>query len=121
MAERVLVTGGAGYLGSVLCEHLLDAGHEVTVLDNLMYGEQSVFHLAAHPKFNFVFGDARDEATVKRLVQQAEVIIPLACVVGAPACDRDPLLAKTVNFEAVRQINRARSSSQLLVYPTTNS
>jgi nucleoside-diphosphate-sugar epimerase len=121
MPERVLITGGAGYLGSILCEHLLDRGFEVTVLDNLMYGEQSIFHLAAHPRFNFVFGDARDEATVKKLVQDAEVIIPLAAIVGAPGCDRDPLLAKTVNLDAIRFINRARSASQLIVYPTTNS
>jgi nucleoside-diphosphate-sugar epimerase len=121
MADRVLITGGAGYLGSILSEHLLDRGFAVTVLDNLMYGEQSVFHLAANPNFNFVFGDARDEATVKKLVQEAEVIIPLAAIVGAPACDRDPLLAKTVNLEAIRLINRARSASQLIVYPTTNS
>ena len=121
MADRVLITGGAGYLGSILSEHLLARGFEVTVLDNLMYGEQSIFHLAAHPKFNFVFGDARDEATVKRLVQEAEVIIPLAAIVGAPACDRDPILARTVNLDAIRLINRARSASQLIVYPTTNS
>jgi nucleoside-diphosphate-sugar epimerase len=121
MPDRVLITGGAGYLGSILSEHLLAWGFEVTVLDNLMYGEQSIFHLAAHPQFNFVFGDARDEATVKRLVQEAEVIIPLAAIVGAPACDRDPILAKTVNLDAIRLINRARSSSQLVVYPTTNS
>src|SRR5581483_6407206 len=120
-AERVLITGGAGYLGSILSEHLLGKGFEVTVLDNLMYGEQSVFHLAAHPKFNFFFGDARDETTVKKLVQDAEVIIPLAAIVGAPACDRDPLLAKTVNLDAIRLINRARSASQLMIYPTTNS
>ncbi len=106
MADRVLITGGAGYLGSILSEHLLARGFEVTVLDNLMYGEQSVFHLAAHPKFNFVFGDARDEATVKELVQEAEAIVPLAAIVGAPACDRDPLLAKTVNLDAIRLINR---------------
>jgi nucleoside-diphosphate-sugar epimerase len=121
MADRVLITGGAGYLGSILSEHLLARGFEVTVLDNLMYGEQSVFHLAAHPKFNFVFGDARDETTVKELVQEAEAIVPLAAIVGAPACDRDPLLAKTVNLDAIRLINRVRSSQQLLIYPTTNS
>ena len=120
MADRVLITGGAGYLGSILSEHLLARGFEVTVLDNLMYGEQSIFHLAAHPKFNFVFGDARDEATVKRLVQEAEVIIPLAAIVGAPACDRDPILARTVNLDAIRLINRARSARPLIVYPSTN-
>jgi nucleoside-diphosphate-sugar epimerase len=121
MADRVLVTGGAGYLGSVLCETLLTQGYRVTVLDNLLFGEQSLFHLAARPEFDFVFGDARDEATVKKLVREAEVVIPLAAVVGAPACDRDPILAKTVNLDAVRLINKLRSKDQILVYPTTNS
>jgi nucleoside-diphosphate-sugar epimerase len=121
MAERVLVTGGAGYLGSVLCETLLDQGYRVTVLDCLLFGEQSLFHLAARPEFDFVFGDARDEATLKRLVREADVLIPLAAVVGAPACDRDPYLARTVNLDAVRLLNKLRSKDQALVYPTTNS
>jgi nucleoside-diphosphate-sugar epimerase len=121
MADRVLITGGAGYLGSILCETLLSQGYRVTVLDNLMFGEQSLFHLAANPDFEFIFGDARDEALVKRLVREADVLIPLAAIVGAPACDRDPFLARSVNFDAVRLINKARSSQQLLVYPTTNS
>ena len=69
---KVLVTGGAGYLGSILCEHLLDQGHSVVVLDNLLYGQHSVFHLCANPAFNFEYGDARDEATVARLVRQAD-------------------------------------------------
>ena len=121
MADRVLVTGGAGYLGSILCETLLSQGYRVTVLDSLMYGEQGLFHLAGTPDFDFVCGDARDESLVKRLVREADVVIPLAAIVGAPACDRDPLLARSVNFEAVRLINKARSASQLLIYPTTNS
>src|SRR5262249_30942926 len=115
MADRVLVTGGAGYLGSILCETLLSRGFHVTVLDNLMYGEQSLFHLAGHPDFEFVFGDARDEATVKRLLREADVVIPLAALVGAPACDRDPLLARSVNLDAIRLINKARSAQQLLL------
>jgi nucleoside-diphosphate-sugar epimerase len=121
MANCVLVTGGAGYLGSVLCEILLDHGYRVTVLDNLMYGEQGLFHLAARPGFDFVYGDVRDEAALKELVRQADAIVPLAAIVGAPACDRDPLLAKSVNFDAIRLINKLRSPSQALVYPTTNS
>jgi nucleoside-diphosphate-sugar epimerase len=121
MVERVLVTGGAGYLGSVLCEHLLARGYQVTVLDNLLYGEQNLYHLCGNPHFDFVYGDARDEEQVRRLVRSADAIIPLAAIVGAPACDRDPLLTRTVNLDAIRLINRVRSATQLIVYPTTNS
>ncbi len=121
MATRVLITGGAGYLGSVLCEHMLARGYHVTALDNLSFGEHNLFHLCANPRFEFVFGDARNEELVRRLVKDADAIVPLAAVVGAPACDRDPLLARSVNLDAVRLVNRVRSASQLLVYPTTNS
>jgi nucleoside-diphosphate-sugar epimerase len=119
--SRVLVTGGAGYLGSILCEHLLAAGHRVTVLDNLMYGQVSLFHLCAHPAFDFVVGDARDERQLAALLGETDVIIPLAAIVGAPACDRDPRLATSVNLEAIRLLNRLRSPRQLVVFPTTNS
>src|SRR3954468_314482 len=118
---RVLITGGAGYIGSILSEHLLAAGHQVTILDRLIYGEQCLYHLAANPNFDFVYGDARDEALVRRLVADADVIIPLAAVVGAPACDRDPLLTTSTNLEAVKLIDRLRSSEQLVIYPNTNS
>lgn len=119
--QNILITGGAGYLGSILTEHLLDEGYHVTVLDNLMYGEQNLFHLCANSDFNFVFGDARNEQLVASLVAKADVIIPLAAIVGAPCCDRDPLMATSVNLDAIRMINRLRSSSQLIIYPTTNS
>jgi nucleoside-diphosphate-sugar epimerase len=120
---RILITGGAGYLGSILCERLLEDSkdYDVTVLDNLIYSQHSLFHLCANPRFDFVFGDARDEQLVARLAKAADVIIPLAAIVGAPACDRDPLLARTVNLEAIQMVNRLRSPSQLVVYPTTNS
>lgn len=118
---RVLVTGGAGYLGSVLCEHLLAAGHRVTVLDALHHGVPSLLHLAAAPAFEFVRGDARDEAALGRLLADADAVIPLAAVVGAPACDRDPWLATSTNLDAIRALLRLRSPSQLVVYPTTNS
>jgi len=121
MTPHVLVTGGAGYLGSVLCEHLLDAGYRVTVIDNLMYGQHSLFHLCASPRFEFVPGDVRDERVMGTLVKKADVLIPLAAVVGAPACDRDPWLARSVNLEAVRLLNRLRNPHQLVVFPTTNS
>lgn len=118
---KVLITGGAGYLGSILAEHLLAAGLQVTVVDNLVYGQSGPFHLAAQPGFNFVFGDARDERIMSGLVSAADVIIPLAAVVGAPSCERDPVYARSLNLEAVQLLNRLRSPSQRLVFPTTNS
>ena len=121
MSERVLVTGGAGYLGSILCEHLLRAGHQVTVIDNLQARQPSLLHLCAQPQFEFHFGDARDERQVAPLLAAADVVIPLAAVVGAKACDRDPGAATSINLEAIRMINRIRSSQQRVIYPTTNS
>jgi len=108
-------------LGSILCEHLLDRGYQVTVLDTLEYGQHSLFHLCAEPRFDFVFGDARNEQALAPLVQAADVIIPLAAVVGAGACDRDPSRAKSVNVDAIRLLTRLRSPNQLIVYPNTNS
>lgn len=121
MSSKVLVTGAAGYLGSILCEHLLLAGYQVTAIDNLMYGESSLFHLCANSAFDFVHGDARDQELMQPLIEKADVIIPLAAIVGAPACQRDPWLAKSVNLEAIQLINSLRSPQQLLIYPTTNS
>lgn len=121
MKSNVLVTGAAGYLGSILCEHLLWAGYRVTALDNLMYRQQSLFHLCACPDFDFVRGDARDENLIRNLIKKAEILIPLAAIVGAPACDRNPQMAKAVNLEAIRLLNRLRSSNQLVIFPTTNS
>lgn len=119
--RRVLVTGVAGYIGSILTEHLLRAGHSVVGVDTLAFGGSSLFHLCAEPRFQFHRGDARDERLLKPLVREADVIIPLAAVVGAPACDLDPLTTRTLNADAVKMINRLRSPSQLLIYPTTNS
>jgi nucleoside-diphosphate-sugar epimerase len=121
MTLHILVTGGAGYLGSTLCQHLLNVGYRVTVIDNLMYGAHSLFHLCANPDFNFVLGDVRDESLIRGLVKNADVIIPLAAIVGASACDRDPWAATSINLDAVRMINRLRSPEQLMIYPTTNS
>jgi len=121
MAERILVTGGAGYLGSVICERLLAANHPVTVLDSLLYGPAALQHLCPNDLFEFVHGDARDERVVADLVKRHDVLLPLACIVGAPACDRDPWLARSVNVEAIRLLNRLRSPQQLVIFPTTNS
>lgn len=118
---KILVTGGAGYLGSVLCEHLLNHGYQVIAVDNLMYGQRSLFHLCANPHFQFAFGDVRDEGLMRDLVDQADALIPLAAIVGAAACDRDPGLARSINLEAVHLLNDLRSSHQLVIFPTTNS
>ena len=123
MAERILVTGGLGYLGSILCEHLLDAGYRVAALDNLMYGtgQQGLYHLCANPDFDFIKGDVRDEDTMRAALKSADVVINLAAIVGASACDRDPAMATSVNLEAVKLLNRLRSPNQLVVFPNTNS
>ncbi len=123
MSQRVLVTGGLGYLGSVLCEHLLDKGFRVKAVDNLLYGQgqQGLFHLCAHPEFDFVKGDVRDESLMKGAVKDVDVVIHLAAIVGASACDRDPGMAASVNLDSVKILNRLRSRQQLVIYPNTNS
>ncbi|HEV3259960.1 MAG TPA: NAD(P)-dependent oxidoreductase [Gemmataceae bacterium] len=123
MAERVLVTGGLGYLGSIVCEHLLDAGFHVTAVDNLMYAQaqQGLFHLCANPSFDFLRGDVRDEGVMRPALAEADVVIHLAAVVGATACDRDPVLARSVNLDAVHLLSRMRGAGQLVIFPNTNS
>jgi len=121
MHEKVLVTGGAGYIGSVLCGHLLDAGYQVVVLDNLMYGQSSLFHLCNNPNFTFIRGDARDDHLLATQVSKVDVIIPLAALVGAPACDADPNLAWSVNLGAIQTLNRIKADDQLVIFPNTNS
>lgn len=121
MATNVLITGGAGYLGSILSEHLLSRGYGVTVMDNLMYGQNGPFHLAANDRYHFIFGDARNEELMREQIRKADVLIPLAAIVGATACDRDPVAAQTINLGAIQLLNRLRSPNQLVVYPNTNS
>jgi len=120
-SPTVLITGVAGYLGCVVAEHLLAAGYRVIGVDNLTYGSAPLNHLCANPGFEFVREDARNEAAIAALVRKVDVIIPLAAVVGMPACSRDPWLAESVNLEAIRIINRVRSPNQLVIYPNTNS
>ena len=121
MSAHVLVTGGAGYVGAILSEHLLAAGHTVTVIDNLRSGGGSLWHLCAHQRFDFVNGDVRDAPLMRALVARVDAIVPLAAVVGAPACDREPDLAQALNLEAIRLLNRVRRSGQLVIFPTANS
>lgn len=119
--KKLLVTGGAGYVGSVMVPALLDKGYEVTVLDNLMYGQTSLLGLADRENFNFARGDARDERQLKELLPKVDAVIPLAAIVGTPACDRDPALAESLNLGAIQSLIKLRSKEQIIVFPTTNS
>lgn len=121
MAKRILVTGGAGYIGCILCEHLLQAGYEVTVLDNLLYGQSPLFHLCADKSFEFVRGDVRDEAVMRGQLQRADAVVFLAALVGQAACEHDRIAADSVNVEAVKLLTRLRSEEQTVVFPVTNS
>jgi nucleoside-diphosphate-sugar epimerase len=116
-----LITGGAGYIGSVLTPSLLHEGYKVTVIDNFMYKQPSLASSISKPNFNIVYGDIRDKELMKKLMASADIIIPLAAIVGAPACDKDPTLAKSVNRDAIFWMIDNLSSSQKVLMPTTNS
>ena len=121
MSYNILVTGGAGYLGSTMVPDLLVAGHKVTVLDNFMFKQTSLNHCAYHPNFNVVKGDIRTESTMAHLMKSADVIIPLAALVGAPLCSLDPVGATTTNHDAIALMIKLLSKNQIVLMPTTNS
>ena len=118
---KVLITGGAGYLGSNLTRHLLEAGYTVTVLDNLMYDQVTLLHLFGNPKFQFELGDVRDKKLLQDLVGLNDVIIPLAAIVGMPACKANPELTVAVNYQQVADIVEVLRDDQKLILPNTNS
>ena len=118
---KVLVTGGAGYIGSVLVPTLLNAGHDVTVVDSFMYGQSSLLDVCHDPRLTIKRGDARDRGLMERLIDGQDVIIPLAALVGAPLCERDPEAACSTNFGAVELILQLRKPWQKVIYPNTNS
>jgi nucleoside-diphosphate-sugar epimerase len=119
--EKVLITGGAGYLGSVMTGHFLEKGFAVTVLDDFRYCRTSLLHLCSHSSLEVVRGDVREQAVVRPLLQEADLVIPLAAVVGAPACDLHPRQSRTINVGAVKLINDLRSPGQRVLFPVTNS
>jgi len=119
---NILITGGAGYLGSVMTELFLNSGYNVTILDNLMYNQTSSILYSHHKNFKFVYGDVRDYKLLEELVMYNDIIIPLAAIVGFPACERDKDLATDVNYNHVRFIcDISKKYDKQVVYPNTNS
>ena len=118
---RILVTGGAGYIGSVLVPLLLAERHEVTVLDSFMYRQTSLLDCCDQERLTIIRGDARDEGLISACLKQADLILPLACLTGAPVCHQDPLEARSVNLEAIERLLERRSKQQRIIFPTTNS
>ena len=118
---RILVTGGAGYLGSILVPTLLARGCSVTVVDSFMYGQTSLLDCCADGKFTIVRGDVRDERLMLPLLKKADVIMPLACLVGAPLCAQKPLEARSINLDAIVMLLKHAAKSQRFISPTTNS
>lgn len=119
--KKVLITGGAGYIGTVLAEHLLENNYNVTVLDNLGFGYNSLIHLITNPNFEFIYGDVRDNELLKKIIPGFDIIIPLAAIVGAPQCDLNPIDAGLINRDAIIAINNIRNNNQILIFPNTNS
>ncbi|HEX5544202.1 MAG TPA: SDR family oxidoreductase, partial [Nitrospira sp.] len=121
MSYNILVTGGAGYLGSIMVPDLLQLGHKVTVLDSFMYKQASLNHVCHLPNFSVVKGDIRIESVMAPLIKKADIVIPLAALVGAPMCSQDPVGATTVNHDAIILMLKLLSKQQVVLMPTTNS
>lgn len=119
--SNILVTGGAGYIGSTLVPVLLNKKHKVTVIDNFMYDQISLATSIRDKNFEIILGDVRDESLMKKLVSKADIIIPLAAIVGAPACDKDPVTAQSINKDSILWLLKQLSKSQQIIMPTTNS
>lgn len=118
---NILVTGGAGYIGSVLVPTLLEKGHDVTVVDNFMYNQQSLLDCCSNSRLTIVRGDVRDKNLISKYITNADAIFPLACLTGAPLCAQDPIGAQTTNFDAIKLILDLRKPDQKIIFPTTNS
>ena len=121
MKNNILVTGGAGYLGSIMVPILLKKGYHVTVIDNLLFNQASLLDCCSDQNFEFIQGDICDYDLVNKLLSKFDIIIPLAAIVGAPACKRNPPLTRLVNYEAQMNIVESISNDQMVIFPTTNS
>lgn len=119
--SNILVTGGAGYIGSVLVPMLLAEGHEVTVVDNFYYNQPTLLDQCLNSKFHVVRGDARERELMMEQIKDKDYIIPLAALVGFPLCEKDKIAAQTLNFDAVKMLLEIRLDEQRIIYPCTNS
>ena len=119
---KILITGGAGYLGSVITGKMLSEGHEVVILDKLIFNQVSLLSYTSNPNFKFIHGDIRNEVLLERLCNEVDVIIPLAAIVGFPACASEPELAKEINFKQIVNIVKyCNGKGKKILYPNTNS
>ena len=119
---KILITGGAGYLGSVITGKMLNEGHEVIVLDKLIFNQVSLLNYTSNPNFKFIHGDVRNESLLERLCNECDVIIPLAAIVGFPACATEPELANEINFKQIVNIVKyCNNKNKKILYPNTNS
>ena len=121
MPEQVLITGGAGYIGSIMTPALLAEGFHVTVLDAFRLRESSLLECCAHPNFEVIHGDCREEMVLREALRRADYVLPLAAIVGAPACKEDVVGARSVNLDAVKLLLSLRSADQRVIFPSTNS
>jgi len=121
MKKNILITGGAGYIGSILVPELLKMDHKVTVIDNFMFGQSSLNHCCSNKNFKIINGDIRHEKFIIPYYKSAEIIIPLAGYVGAPLCNKDLIGAQTVNHDAVILMLNSLNDDQIVLMPTTNS
>lgn len=119
--EKILVTGAAGYIGSILTPELLKEGYEIIAIDNFMYNQTSLLNCCYNKNLTIIRGDARDEKLISKYIKDVDYIFPLACLTGAPLSDKDPMGARTTNLEAVKLILRLRDKNQKIIFPTTNS
>ncbi|MGD1007807.1 MAG: NAD(P)-dependent oxidoreductase [Ignavibacteriaceae bacterium] len=118
---KILVTGGAGYIGSILTEKLLQNNYRVTVIDNFMYNQDSLLHLCHNQNLDIIRGDVRNNDFLISLIKKHDVLIPLAAIVGAPLCDKLPIEAKQINSDVIKIIAENKSPNQILIFPNTNS
>lgn len=118
---RILVTGAAGYLGSILVPALLNRGYEVIALDNFMYNQASLLDCCCDEKLTIIRGDARNRELIAKCLKNVDAIFPLACLTGAPLCNNDRFGARSTNLDAIRMMLELRDRNRKIIFPTTNS
>lgn len=121
MKEKVLITGGAGYIGSVMVPTLLREGYDVTVVDNFYFNQNSLLDCCLDSSFHIIRGDCRNENLMRNAIEGMDYLIPLAAMVGFPLCKYDEIAATTTNLDAVKMLLRIRQPQQRIIYPCTNS